>query len=639
MGRRRTKQAQISQTKEPSNVFSTDAFSNVLARLGTGTPNMLDATQYPLTRLTQNYQLMNSLYRSHWIIRRIIDVIPEDMLKNGYRISSQTEPIAIDRIEDLIRRAHIKQRLLEALRWSRLYGGSAAVMIIDGQDDLSQPLDIDMVMPGSFKGLIVVDRWAGINPMTELVTDINSSDFGLPAMYQITNNAEHTVTLVHHSRILRFSGRDLPIWESQAEIYWGASEVEHVFDEIKKRDNTSFNIAQLVFLANLRVLKIGDLGQMLSTGNAHTQQQIYQTIQSQNWLMSNMGMYLLDKEDEFDTKQYTFSGLSDVYEGFMMDVAGAAEIPVTRLFGRSPSGLNATGESDLQNYYDMIESNQEAKLRPVLDKLLPVLFVSELGAVPDDLDFKFNPVRRASDTEKSDLGQKRTQAVIDAFNAGLVSQRSALQELRQMEDSTGMWSNISDADIAKADEQVSTPGEDFSLGTGLFGENFNVPSGVADSDWDESEHPRAENGQFGEGGGSGSSEEKSAFNPEEDRKKILNGTYPSLVLKGKQRGHTEGTQEFRQKKEKMNNDPMHPSEPAIVNPDINVQQLVDTYKGTGKIKRVGKAEYPREDILGDKTIGKTWYKGKEKYVDTRAFQIIYSSKGVHVVPLNERRFK
>ncbi|HBC94372.1 MAG TPA: hypothetical protein DCZ10_16100 [Pelotomaculum sp.] len=457
------KKQTASQQKTTPPGLTMDAFQNVLARLGWGTPNMLEATEYPLTRLTKNYTLMNSLYRSHWIIRRIIDIIPEDMCKNWYQISSQLPPEYVDRIAKLERKTSIKSKILQGLKWGRLYGGAGAVIVVDGhENNLEEPLDYDTIFPGSFKGLLVVDRWSGISPGTGLVTDINDPDFGLPDSYQITNNASHNIINVHHSRIIRFIGRDLPFWEKQSEVYWGASEIEHVYDELKKRDNTSLNIANLVFRANLNVLKMEGLGEVLTVGNDKLRQDLYNTIQAQNWLLNNFSMYLIGDKDDFQSKQYAFSGLKDVYECFMMDVAGAAEIPVTKLFGRSPAGLNATGESDMQNYYDAIEQRQESDLRPALDKLLPVIFMSELGAIPDDFDYRFNPVRRPTDTEKSDLAGKRTESVIEAFNAGLIGRKTALKELRQMEDTTGMWSNITDEVIENADDEPQAAGEDIT---------------------------------------------------------------------------------------------------------------------------------------------------------------------------------
>lgn len=434
--------------------LTTDAFSNVLARLGHGTPNLMEGTEYPMTRLTRDYQLMNSLYRSHWIIRRIIDTIPEDMTRNWITISSQMDPEMIRQLDRLWRVRLVKQRILNGLKWGRLYGGAAGLILIEGHEDILQdPLDYDMIMPGAFKGLMILDRWSGVYPNPEMVSDINDPEFGLPKSYQVTLEDGKTLN-VHHSRIIRFTGRELPYWEKIAEVHWGASEVEVVFDELKKRDNTSWNIAQLVFLANLRVLKMGDLGEALSIGDERAQQDLYNTVQAQNWLMSNMGMYLLDREDEFDTKQYTFSGLNEIYESFMLDVAGACQIPVTKLFGRAPAGLNATGESDMQNYYETVQQAQETTLAPILDKLLPIMCMSEFGAVPDDLDYMFNPIRTPNDKDVADLADKKTTSIVSVYQAGVISQRTALKELKQLSDTTGLFTNITDEDIDNADESL-----------------------------------------------------------------------------------------------------------------------------------------------------------------------------------------
>ncbi|WP_061342966.1 phage portal protein [Clostridium botulinum] len=435
-----------------------DAFQNVLARLGVGTPNLLEGTDYPITRLTQNFQLMNSLYRSHWIVRKIIDTIPEDMVKNWINITTQLEPEQLKRFDKLQRTTRIQRDILEGLKWGRLYGGAAAVIIIDGHEDiLDQPLDYDMIMPQSFKGLIIGDRWSGITPGENLIEDVSSPDFGLPEHY-IWNTDTFTIK-VHHSRILRFTGRELPYIEKCAEIGWGASEIEIIFDELKKRDNTSYNIAQLIFLANLRVLKMSDLGETLAIGDEQSQEDLYNTVQAQNWLMSNMGMYILNKDDDFQTHQYSFSGLNEIYESFMLDVSGAAEIPVTKLFGRSPAGFNATGESDSKNYYETIEQKQVSQLDPIFDKLLPIMFMSEFGAIPDDLDYTYNPIATPSEDELSNIVDKKSTAIINVFNAGLISQKIALKELKQMSDTTGMFTNITDEDINNADDEIDSIGD------------------------------------------------------------------------------------------------------------------------------------------------------------------------------------
>ncbi|MCZ8516839.1 DUF1073 domain-containing protein [Paenibacillus filicis] len=433
--------------KPPKGMFTTDSFSNPIARMGFGTPNLLEGTNYVMTRATLNYNLMNTLYRSHWIVRRIIDTIPEDMTRNWITVNSQMDPEDIRKIDKAWKKNGLKSKILHGLKWGRLYGGAVGIIMIKGHEDiLDQPLDFDTIMPGSFAGLTVVDRWSDAYPSLELVEDIDSTEFGLPLSYQVTLEGGKLIH-VHHSRIIRFSGRKLPYWEELAEVHWGASEVEVVFDELKKRDNTSWNIAQLVFLANLRVMKIGDLSEVLAIGNAQAQQDLYNTLQMQNWLMSNMGIYVMGNQDGFETHQYTFSGLNDIYESFMMDVAGACQIPVTKLFGRSPAGLNATGDADMQNYYETIQESQETVLAPVLDKIIPIICMSEFGAIPDDIDYTFNPIRTPTDKETAELSAKKSEAILEAFNSGVISQKITLKELKALSTTTGMFTNITDEDI------------------------------------------------------------------------------------------------------------------------------------------------------------------------------------------------
>ncbi len=439
-------------------VQTTDAFMNNLARTGYGTPNLLEGTQYPLTRLTNNVQLINSLYRNNWIIRRIVDTIPEDMTRNWIRIRSQLEPEQIERLDKAFKRKRIKEQVLHGLKWGRLYGGAAGLMMIKGHEDiLDEPLDYDLVMPDSLAGIMIIDRWVGVFPSEELEEDPADNEFGLPKYYEVTLTSGEVVR-VHHSRVLRFVGPRLPYWEQLAEVYWGESVVEIVYEELKKRDNASFNIANLLFRANISVLKMGDLGELLASADQTRAQDVYNTIQAQNWLMSNQGLFILSSEDEFQQYQYQFGGINDIYQSFMMDVSGAAEMPVTKLFGRSPAGMNATGESDMQNYYEVVEQKRESMLSPVLQKLLPVLCMSELGSIPDDLDFDYNPIQTPDEKDIADLVQQKVGALVNLLNAGAIPQRIVLQELRQMGDTTGMFTNITDEDIENA-EDTTTIGE------------------------------------------------------------------------------------------------------------------------------------------------------------------------------------
>lgn len=435
----------------PIQGMTLDAFSNQLFRLGYGSQAPIEATEYPLTRMTDNYALLNSLYRDNWVVQNVVDIIPADMLREWFTVSGEgIDAQKTGELERVFRNTQLRDKINSGLCWGRLYGGAAGLILIKGQEDLSQPLDLSAVMPGSYQGLYILDRWSGINPDMDLVDDPSDRDFNLPAWYNITDANGRTVTRVHHSRIIRFTGRELPFLEKVAEMYWGESEIEALYDDVKKHDNVSHNIANLTFRANIDTMTVQNLEQLLSVGGTAQQKRFWETMQAISVVKSNFGLQLINRDDQIKNTQYTFTGLKDVYDSMCLDLSGASRIPVTKLFGRSPAGMDATGESDLKNYYDYVDSLREGKLRPILEMLLPVILVSTLGYVPDDLDIKFPPLWTPTAKEIGEIARYKAETIINAFQAGLLDKQTAMEELKKLADETGMFDSISDDAIKAA---------------------------------------------------------------------------------------------------------------------------------------------------------------------------------------------
>ena len=433
-------------------VKTKDTYSNILANLGLGSNNLSESAKYIMTRFTWDYQTLNILYRNNWIAKAIIDKPNNEMMKNGFEIQSQIEQEKITKIFSVYKRTKTNTKILEALKWASLYGGSLFVPLIEGQEDLSVPLDYDTIDVDSYKGGFVIDRWSGISPSLELEEDITSPDFGLPKYYTITDNTTNKTYIVHGSRVIRFVGRELPYIEQLSENYWGASELEHVFTELKKRDDTSANISYLIFLANIRVLKYENLSQLIGLGDQEAVAQVYSTLREINRLMSNTGIFVTDPENSFETHQYSFAGINDIYESFMLDIAGAAEIPCDKLFGRSPNGFNS-GDMVLQAYYDNIQEKQESRLRQQLEKIIRIISMSSIGMIPEDIEITFNPIRQNDDTSRATLAAQLSQPLFDAFDRGIINKTIVLRELKAQQKLTGLWSNINDEYIAQSIEE------------------------------------------------------------------------------------------------------------------------------------------------------------------------------------------
>ena len=420
-----------------------DGYSNAAAFLGEDS-DLLSAGTFIRSDLTAQTELLTTTYRVSWLAKRIIDMPSEDMTRAWYSLSTSLPQEALNELLRLEAKHSVKQEITNAIRWARLYGGALALMVIRGEEGkLDQPLDQELLIPECFQGLLVIDRAQGIEPSIELVTDLDDPDFGLPMFYTVYLDVGEVRTVkIHHSRVLRFVGRELPHNEAIRENFWGASELEHIWEELQKRSATSANIAQLVFQANVTTLKMGEMGEDLAFGDEDAQSALMQSMAWQNRFRTSYGLQLMSREDSMENHSYSFGGLSDIYKSFMMDMAGAAEIPATKLFGRSPQGLNATGEADLRNYYDMIAQMQERMLRPALEKLLPVMAISCWGYVPEDMEIVFEPVMTSSPAERAELVQKMSQDVIEGYKAGLLTKEQALEELKSRGEELGVYTKV-----------------------------------------------------------------------------------------------------------------------------------------------------------------------------------------------------
>ena len=165
-----------------------DAFSNPAARIGFGTQSVAEGAGYELIRWSYDYQLMYTLYRNQWVARRIVDTPAQDMVRAWPTIKSDLEPSDLTKIDQTIRDTQTKAKLLQTLTWARLFGGAGALMVIDGHENrFDEPLDIDTVELGSYKGLIPFDRWRGIYPdNANICGDFNRPlQFNLPEFYRV----------------------------------------------------------------------------------------------------------------------------------------------------------------------------------------------------------------------------------------------------------------------------------------------------------------------------------------------------------------------------------------------------------------------------------------------------------------------
>lgn len=428
-----------------------DSFANFEARVGVGTGNQSSSSSYQFDFISRNRIKLEAMYRSSWIVGQAVDVVAEDMTRAGIEITGDgVDPDDKERLYKALQRLGIWDKISDTIKWGRLYGGALGVLLIDGQN-MATELRPETVSKGQFKGIYVLDRWMCQPSLTEKVSDFGPH-FGEPLNYTVmTSQTPLDGKVIHYSRVVRIDGVDLPYQQRFSEQGWGQSVIERLYDRLVAFDSTTQGVAQLVYKAHLRTLKVKDLRGILAAGGP-AERALLRNVDFIRRFQSNEGLTLIDAEDDFDAHQFTFSGLDNVLLQFGQQLSGALQIPLVRLFGQSPAGLNATGESDLAMYHDNIKQQQERRLRSPFDVILDLTWRSEIGSEPpEDLAHEFRSLEQMSDTEKAEVADKVADAVGKAFDMQAVDRATAMKELRGSSHATGIFSNITDKMIAEAE--------------------------------------------------------------------------------------------------------------------------------------------------------------------------------------------
>jgi phage-related protein (TIGR01555 family) len=218
-----------------------------------------------------------------------------------------------------------------------------------------------------------------------------------------------------------------------------------------------------VYKAHLRTYAVEGLRDIIAMGGQAMAGLVAQ-IEMIRRFQSNEGLTLMDAKDKFETHQYSFSGLAEIIMQFGMQLSGASQIPLVRLFGQSPAGLSSTGESDMRNYYDGVRQKQEAELRPGITPLYGVLYRSTFGKEPKPgFQVKFKPLWQMSEVEKGTTTNTRTAAVVAAFEAQIIDRPMAMRELKQLGDVTGAFSTIDDMAIKQAESEPTPSPRELGL--------------------------------------------------------------------------------------------------------------------------------------------------------------------------------
>ena len=228
-----------------------DSFVNFEQNLGITASNAMSSSTYGFNPITRQRTLLEWIYRGSWLGGVAVDVKADDMTRAGVDVVGEMNPKDVQELEEEAVRLGIWDKINESLKWAGLYGGSIAVLLIDGQDN-ETPLRLNTIRKGQFCGLLPLDRWMVEPTLYDLVTEYGPH-LGTPKYYRVTSMAPALVNQkIHYSRVIRFEGIKLPYWQKVMENMWGLSVLERMYDRMVAFDSATTGAAQLVYKSYIR---------------------------------------------------------------------------------------------------------------------------------------------------------------------------------------------------------------------------------------------------------------------------------------------------------------------------------------------------------------------------------------------------
>lgn len=394
-----------------------DGYVNLLNKYGTKQDNS-EAYKFEREPVIPDMQL-TGLYEGNGLFSKIIDTPAEEALKHGFDLNLKSDELNAF-VEDALDDLEWEEKAATAIKWARLYGGALIVMLIDDGRGLEEPVDWEHIRSIDelrvYERSIVQPDYASLYQQDYGGKGVGNrvSKFGQPEYYYVSSI--YGSFKVHESRCLVFRNGVLPEQTSNATyLFWGMPEYVRIRRALRETVTAHTDSVKLLERSVQAIYSMKGLASLLTTDDGENQ--VLKRLQLVDTSRGLLNSIAIDSEGEqYDFKTFQFSGVKDVIDATCNMLSALTNIPQTILFGRSPAGMNATGDSDFESYYNFVEKIQRLMLKRNLRTLLDVVFRAGIasGDVTEEPDYKleFNPLWSLSDTEQATVDQTKAQTAL-----------------------------------------------------------------------------------------------------------------------------------------------------------------------------------------------------------------------------------
>jgi len=347
-----------------------DSWANALTGLG-GARDKISHHQLYADRVLTVSEL-EALYYSDDFAATIVDAPVEHAMMLGFAVAEDPDGAAIEALA----KWSVAEHVTDAAIWGRLYGGAAVLIGVDNAGDPDEELDIEKIAEGSLQYLIVLDRQD--LQIDSRYDDPRDSRYTQPRTYRVQRqNASglQTQAVIHESRLVFFGGARTGERVRARNQYWDHSVLQRPYKILRDTDANWASVGHIMQSLSQAVFKVKGLISMIAEGDVDTMARRMAIVDMARSVARAL-VVDADSEDYSQVGAANVTGVSDIIEKNYQRLAAAARMPVTILMGMSPSGMNATGESDMRAWFNRLQV-QRTELEPAIIHLADVVLRSE----------------------------------------------------------------------------------------------------------------------------------------------------------------------------------------------------------------------------------------------------------------------
>lgn len=360
--------------------------------------------------ISNQRSLLSSLYVEVGIIQTLIDQPVNDAYAKMPTIKTgELEQDEINDVDQFIQKNGWFQTFKQALKWGRLFGGAG--IFINTPQNPESPLNLDVLKKNDKVSLYACDRWE-LNYMPEDKT-IGYKEPTDKVPYNINGQP------VHKTRVLPIYGKEAPYLQRMQLMGWGMSEIERVIRDLNQFLKNQDVIFELIDEAKVDVYRLEGLKNacMSSAGT----ESVYKQVQLSNKIKNYLNALVLDKEDEFEQKTQTFSGLAEMNVQNKENLAGATKIPLYKLFGLQSKGFSGD-ESSIENYNSLLEGDVRSGSIDHYVKLWKIACVIVHGYCPQDVSYELPSLRILSAKEEEEVKTAKYNRLLQALQINAITE-------------------------------------------------------------------------------------------------------------------------------------------------------------------------------------------------------------------------